>query len=710
MGIIPILNNTQLDELERSKAPVLPKQEPPKMTELAGYVRTCWQRAYDHKNAVQTQLLKNLRAFNQEYPPEDLAAIRSLGGSEQFIALSSTKSIAAIAWLDDIFDQPSVPPWDIDPTPYPVLPAEMEEQIRMLVMQEALQIIGAYAQITGQDPNFILQLVLPDIRKRVRNKIKEKAIEGIDELKIIMDDQLVEGGWYAAFKQCLFDLVVYKAAILKGPIFRKRRQFRRVENMFGGGFVNQIEDVVIPVYERRSPFNIYPSPDSTGSQDGYLCDLDSLSLKALYQLIGVEGFNEVAIRRVLDQYKTGGLREWATMNTEQLRLESGGQKSTFDTDKVDVVEFWGDVPGSMLLAEGLSVDEIADPQKRYDVCVWLVGNEVIKAMLNPNPMGRKPYTVRSYVTIPGSFWGRGLPELITDLQQICNAITRAIINNAALSSGPLVEVDTDRVPGMSTGIYPWKHIESTDSKMAGSPAVRFYQPQITADTLSRVLQVFIQLADQYSVPSYAHGDINIAGSGETASGLSMLMSSANRVVKKVVKNADDMIKESVEMLFYYNIYYNSQSLSFVGDINIVAKGVNSMLQKEQQAVRRQEFLAATNNEIDFSIMGAAGRRELLREVAGGIDIDKLSKIFPEIDQIDGLRSELEAIVQQQQAAAQESMLRQEQKEEKMEMEEHKAKVKADNTPSKPKKLTAGGQEAGGPDRSTSQKANEPKRV
>ena len=155
MGIIPMLNNQQLDQMEAANAPVQPTPEAPKMSGLAGYIRTCWQKAYDHKSAVQTQLLKNLRVFNQEYPPEDLAAIRSLGGSEQFLSLIGTKCIAAIAWLDDTFDQPSGTPWDIEPTPVPTLPMEIEEQIRQMVVQEALQIIGSYAQATGQDPNFI---------------------------------------------------------------------------------------------------------------------------------------------------------------------------------------------------------------------------------------------------------------------------------------------------------------------------------------------------------------------------------------------------------------------------------------------------------------------------------------------------------------------------------------------------------------------------
>ena len=85
----------------------------------------------------------------------------------------------------------------------------------------------------------------------------------------------------------------------------------------------------------------------------------------------------------------------------------------------------------------------------------------------------------------------------------------------------------------------------------------------------------------------------------------------------------------------------------MGDVNIVARGVNAMLKEEKQEIRRTEFLAATNNPADLEIIGMEGRRELLREVAEGIDLEGLAKVLPEIDEIDGLRQELEQIVMQQ---------------------------------------------------------------
>lgn len=695
--LIQMANNQQVDEMEKQQA--IPSMPPPTstrlMTRLSAYVRECWNKAYEAKQPIQIQLLTNLRSFNAEYDPMDLQEIRKLQGSETFLSLTPTKCIAVLSWLTDIYDQPN-PPFDIDPTPRPELPIELENQIRIQVIQEITGLINQYCEATGNDPQEVMMKALPDVRRRIQEKITDKAKTGIDELKLTMSDQLTEGGWYEAFDECLFDMVVYKAAILKGPIFRKQRRFKRVLSPSGHMYENSIQDVVIPTFERRSPFNIYPAPQSVGAQSGYLCDLDSLSVKQLYNLIGVEGFNEAAIRRVISIYKNGGLREWARMSFETTKLQAEQQSTMLDDNMIDVVEFWGDVAGDILLEEGMSRQDIPDPDKRYDVCVWLVGGEVIKAMLNPNPMGLKPYVVRSYVTIPGLFWGKSLPELISDLQRICNAITRAIINNAAMSSGPLVELDSERIPLADRAMYPWKVIESTDKQMTGSPAVRYYQPENTAVALTKVLDVFIRLADQYSVPSYSHGDTNIRGAGKTASGLSMLMSSANRVVKRVVKNADDLVKSSVTHLFFYNVYFNADQFTFIGDVNVVAKGIGSVIQEEQQAMRRIEFLNATNNDIDAQILGREGRRELLREVAATIDLDELSKVLPIIDSIDGLRAELEQIIaQQQQVTVAQAELDNEVEKEKIKAASKGVKIKGKAPAKKPIALDlAGNQQSG----------------
>lgn len=84
--------------------------------------------------------------------------------------------------------------------------------------------------------------------------------------------------------------------------------------------------------------------------------------------------------------------------------------------------------------------EIEDPLGEYHIEAWLIGNYVIKATINPDPLHRKPYYKTSWENVPGCFWGNSVPDLCRDAQGVCNAAARALVNNMGLSSGPQVMV------------------------------------------------------------------------------------------------------------------------------------------------------------------------------------------------------------------------------------------------------------------------------
>jgi hypothetical protein len=228
---------------------------------------------------------------------------------------------------------------------------------------------------------------------------------------------------------------------------------------------------------------------------------------------------------------------------------------------------------------------------------------------------------------------------------LLQVVARAIVNNGAIASGPLVEYNEDRMPpGYDPILYPWKTFPSTNGAMTDSPAIRFYQASPITDQLLKVYDYFSKLADQYSIPSYAHGDTRVGGGGDTASGLSMLMNSADRVIKNVVKNTDEQIASAIELLYLYNMSFNADSFDYVGDVRIVARGSAALLQKEQQQVRRTEFLQITNNPVDLNILGQEVRRELLLEVANSLNLESVAKKFPIVDEIDELKIEIEKIM------------------------------------------------------------------
>jgi hypothetical protein len=344
----------------------------------------------------------------------------------------------------------------------------------------------------------------------------------------------------------------------------------------------------------------------------------------LSDLIGVPGYDEDAIRKVLE---IGNGQSWINEDVELIKDEEERKYYSYmrPTEIFDALEFWGKVSGKMLVEWGMSEDEIPDQAREYDANVWVVGNYVIKAVLNYDPLGEKPYAKTSFIKCPGAFWGKGIPKIIEDLQSVCNAAARALVNNMGIASGPQVEVNLERIPPNEdiTQLSPWKIWQVTNDPLGSSaPAVRFTQPEDNAQTLMAVYEKFSRLADDQSgIPAYVYGDLNVQGAGRTSSGLSMLMGAAGKGIRQVVMHIDtDVVKPIVTRQFIYNMRYDEDN-SIKGDVEVIAKGAINLAVKETVNLRRIEFLNATANPIDIEIIGRDGRAAILREVAKGLQMD-----------------------------------------------------------------------------------------
>ena len=622
----------EVKELEERKALEL---KPTTVTHLVAYLDNLWQEAKEAKVNVEKQMLSNLRQVKGRYDPKKLSDIQSFGGSETFTMLTNTKCRDALAWIKEILMQPGQKPWGLAPTPLPDLPPEIVgaivSQVRELYIQDAVQ--KAYAEGTPVNIDEIeanVQEDFPEIHDEIQRKIEEKAKEASARMERKMDDQLTEGGFYKALNDILFDLIVFKGAFIKGPVYRKVKRKVRELDVEMGGWVTIIKNEVIPVYERRSPFNIYPAPDSTGIDDGYLFDKISMTPMRLQSLIGVNGFNEKEIRAVLDEYRDGGLHEWTSLDSEKTDIEGKTPQAITDSSKIDCLEFHGFIQGFMLKDYGINVD---DREKWYAVTIWKIGDHIIKAMLNPDDLGRKPYSMAKFEEIPGSFWGKGLPEIIVHTQNDCNAAVRHLMNNVGMASGPVTETNLDRLADGEDGeIVPWKNLKSTDRQMMESPALRVHNIPMQTEKLLAVIGFFIRRADEESrIPAYVHGDNRVGAVGSTASGFHMLMTNAARGIRSIVENIDrGIIKPVVEKQFYSNIDFGV-GLEMIPDVAIVAKGSSVVLQKEQMALRMSELLTLSNNPVDNQIITAEGRKYMYKEYAKALNLDP-EKIVPEGEQ------------------------------------------------------------------------------
>jgi len=651
-GLLTIKSLKQLHEEQRAEAQRANSQ--PVVQALAGYIRKTWMSSMMAKQMTsEIKMLKSVRARRGEYDPDKLAQLREQGSSTIYMMLTSNKCRAASSWLrDTLITASDEKPWTIEPGAVPDLPPDQVERIMVQAQQEVQQLYLAGQPPTDQQ----VRERLLEMKDMAMSHIKDMAKRTAERMENKMEDQLQEGNWSHAFSEFLDDITTFPSAFIKGPVVRRRPKMKWVPAQ-NGQYALDVKDELVLEWERVDPFNIYPAADASDINDGALIERHKLQRADLQALLGVEGYSDGAIRAVLEEYGKGGLRDWIYVDMNKAAAEG---KSTMGVQQnpsqlIDALQFWGNVQGQLLRDWGMTEDEIPDPLMDYAIEAWVIGHWVIKAVLNPDPLGRKPYYKASYEEVPGAFWGNSVADLCRDTQDICNAAARSLVNNMSIASGPQVVYNIDRLPQGEniTQMYPWKVWQVTSDPLAGSaPPMQFFQPNSLANELMAIYEKFSSMADEYTgIPRYMTGDSPTGGAGRTASGMSMLMSNAGKSIKQVVANIDEeVISPAIERLYFYNMRYGDDP-DLKGDVNIVARGATALLVREQAQVRQNQFLQiALSNPLTQQIVGVEGIAELLRQTAKTLELNP-DRIVPPVEIIKARMARDQAIAMQQQQLA-----------------------------------------------------------
>lgn len=610
-------------------------------SELASYVHQCWDRAKFAKQELTERLLKSERQRRGVYDPDKAMDIAKTGGSDIYMRLTDIKCRAAASWIKDVMAVSNERPFDLVPSKEPNVPPEIKMSIIDLVRTEAMEYLQQGAAIHPET----FRTRMEQVHDEILQKLREEARDNAQRMRDKIDDQMTAGKFDAAFRDFVDDFVTYPTAILKGPVVHRRKRME-----WGPDFAPIVITDFVREFTRVSPYDIYPAPNSSGVHDSWIIERHRLSRRELESMRGVPGYSDEAIDQVLERFGESGFRNWLMGDQERDNLENKPHSRLYNDSVIEALEFWGSVSGDKLIGWGIK-DKSIKSHKEYEINAWMVGAFVIKAIINPDPLGRRPYDIAQWNEIPGAFWGSSLPDQMRDIQTMCNASARALANNMAIASGPQVEVTVDRLPDGEdvTSIYPWKIWQTTTDRTGGGQrAVSFFQPDMNAQVLMGVYAQFAKQADEVTgIPNYVYGSSGVSGAGRTASGLSMLMDNAAKGIKQSIASIDRVVSGVVSRMYTHNMMYDPD-VYIKGDFNVIAKGAMGLVAKEQVMLRRNEFLQATANPVDLQIVGAEGRAYLLRELAKGLqmDVDKLVR-DPERVKFDAEQQQM--IAQQMQA-------------------------------------------------------------
>lgn len=582
---------------------------------LAILIKRKFDAAVMHKRAIgiEAQLLRNLRANKCEYQPDERALLGPY--NDVYIGISALKARAAESWLTDIILNNIDRPWTLEPTPEPELRESETEEVVDRLINELSEFRSAAA----------LEDRARELKAAQSEMAGAKATTATARMENKIADQMAQGDWTPEFAKLIANIVAYPTALMRGPVVVNRA----VGSWDGEKYAAKREN--IPTARSISAFDAYPAPNALSPNDGeFFCERVPFSSAQVYGLTKTEGFNAGNARQVLDRYPDGF--ELSLMgDAERKRLEEKSLDGVVSVtgitnDSYDTIIYNGLVKGKFLAEHGIIVPDVQDS---YEAEVWLIGDYVVRAVLNPNPTGVRPIYASSYRKIAGSFWGQGVIDLTYDQTRMCNAAGRSLVRNMGYASGPIGEVVAERVSSVQdpTDIAPYRVIlVEPDMSGTGAPAYKFHNIGSIAGELMIVIEKFMKLSDDISgVPSYVLGNPQVAGAGRTLGGLSMLMGNAAKGIKNVQLNIDrDIISGLVAGFYIYNMQ-TSKDDSIKADCKIIARGATGLLQRELAQTRTVELLQLLTPYLENWETMPDGIKVLLREVlkSTGLPIDKI---------------------------------------------------------------------------------------
>jgi len=587
-------------------------------TMLATKILKSWESAKSNKTIVEHSMLDCLRDRKGEYAPDEMALIAEAGGSDIFIRTATAKVRAGIAHIKSILMPAAEKAYGIDPTDRPKLPKYMEEAIVARINSNP-----NFTDQNGQPMDPVDQARM--LEEKTKDLIRQQARAAARNHETLIFDQLQEGGWHQALSDFIDDICTYPVAFMKGPFVMNKPTLRWERGPFGMEMVSGMEQT--RCFRSVNPFDAYWAPGADNIQMHDFIERLRLNVEDVYNLIGVPGYNEEAIRNVLQMHGRNGLRNWLWTDSARSQIADHLYFWQKSTTEIDGLHWYGKAQGIELLESGIHPDDIGDPLASYDIDAILIGGEVIRAVINPDPLYRRPIHCTSYEKVPGNVSGNSPSMLMRSSGRMINATSRALQNNLAHASGFQAEVDYTRLASETDpfDIHPFKIWQARESEHSGDrPAVRFFQPTSNAQELMAVIDKFKMQADEDTgIPRLFQGtESQGQGADATARGRAMLADNSTKLLRSAIMNIDvDIIIPKLQMMYDNNMMFHDDD-TVKGDCQVVARGANAMLMRDSSRASHMAMLELTNNPEDRQIMGVEGRGRLLKAVLDSYpDID-----------------------------------------------------------------------------------------
>lgn len=607
-----------------------------------------FKRAESDRQLTEIRWLRDLRQYRGQYDPEVEAKIGA-ARSKAFVRKTRVKIKTIDSRVADLlFPTGADKNWAISETPKPTISPEQRAELAQTLRQAGLaQLQQQAAQmlqdavkqgVPEQEAKVAIEQQLAPQMQALSGQPPEEAIEQAAmkmakdasvKMSKVIEDQLVEARYKQVALKTIHSGHLYGAGILKGPLVDRRTRTRFVKT--GLNWVSKTESYVIPFIDFVPIWRFYPDMSATEiTACRFIYERHTMTRHEMSNLADRKSFAKG--RQYIVDWIQANPKGHATQRYWDNELRTIGERNSVQGDPggtYELLERWGWLNGEQLAAAGVDV-----PAERmheaFFANVWMLPNgTIIKVALQQIDGVTWPYFIYYFDKDESTIFPEGLASIMRDDQEMLNAATRMMIDNAAITAGGQLEVSphllstTEKVDE----ITPWK-IWLRNNVSPGQPAIREIRLDSRVAELGQMAEMFENNADETTaIPRYMSGENASTGAAGTSSGLSMLMGAVNIVTKDLITSYDEGITVGfIKGVYHWNMKF-SQDNSIKGDYDVKATGSASLVAKEVRARQLNEFSQLTANPLDDPWIKRGVLNKLRAEANELVDVVKTQEEF-----------------------------------------------------------------------------------
>ena len=586
---------------------------------VVGLVQDHYTKASTARETEEKRWVQAYRNYRGLYGPD--VQFTSTEKSRVFVKVTKTKVLAAYGQIVDVLFGNSKFPITVDPTTLPEGVADSVFFESNDDMRKAKEEFGAEdMQLKPGETVIDLQERLASSKSKlapVADILEEgngstateitihPAMISAKKMEKKIHDQLEESNANKQLRVAAFECALFGTGVMKGP-FAVDKEYPKYEE---GEYKPNIKTV--PQTSSVSIWNFYPDPDASNMDEAeYVIERHKMSRTQIRALKRRPFFRKNAIDTAVNMGESYTKEWW-----EQAMEDDSNEAKA---ERYEVLEFWGNVDVEVLEGHDVDIPKELEDLDQVSVNIWVCNGQVLRLVMNPFTPTLIPYYAVPYEVSPYSLFGVGIAENMDDTQTLMNGFMRMAVDNAALSGNMIIEVDeTNLTPGQDLSVYPGKVFR----RQGGAPGQAIFGtkfPNVSNENMQMFDKARVLSDESTGFPSFAHGQTGVSGVGRTASGISMLMSAANGSIRNVVKNVDDYLLGPLAKAFFnFNMQFDYDE-DIKGDLDVKARGTESLMANEVRSQRLMQFLQVVQNPV---LAPFAKMDYIIREIAKSMELD-----------------------------------------------------------------------------------------